>query len=263
MKVFSFGGGVQSTAALILAAQGKIDYQHFVFANVGAKAENPDTIAYINQVSRPFAQKHGIELIEICKRDRHGNPIDLYDHLLRPLRSVDIPMRMSGNGAPGNRNCTEGWKIKTIAKHIKGKFNVLGKGISTDEISRVRTNSGFDWYTVEYPLIDLGISRNQCDRIIYEAGLPQCPKSSCWFCPFKSLRQWQDLKQRQPEEFEKAIALEKTLITRRAGLGKDAVYLTAKGAKYGTTLDELLPDQIELFPEELDLDNCESGFCMV
>ena len=36
LKVFSYGGGVQSTAALVLAAQGKIDYQTFLFCNVGA-----------------------------------------------------------------------------------------------------------------------------------------------------------------------------------------------------------------------------------
>ena len=31
IRVFSFGGGVQSVACLVLAAQGKIDYKTFVF----------------------------------------------------------------------------------------------------------------------------------------------------------------------------------------------------------------------------------------
>ncbi|WP_254897837.1 hypothetical protein [Kitasatospora sp. NA04385] len=35
IRSFSFGGGVQSTAALVLAAQGRIDYRTFLFANVG------------------------------------------------------------------------------------------------------------------------------------------------------------------------------------------------------------------------------------
>src|SRR5258708_98613 len=46
LKVFSFGGGVQSVAALVLAAQGKIDYRHFVFCNVGDDSENPATLEY-------------------------------------------------------------------------------------------------------------------------------------------------------------------------------------------------------------------------
>lgn len=35
LKAFSFDGGVQSTAALVLAAQGKPDYRTFLFCNVG------------------------------------------------------------------------------------------------------------------------------------------------------------------------------------------------------------------------------------
>lgn len=41
LRVFSFGGGVQSTAALVLAAQGEIDFTAFIFANVGADSEHP------------------------------------------------------------------------------------------------------------------------------------------------------------------------------------------------------------------------------
>jgi 3'-phosphoadenosine 5'-phosphosulfate sulfotransferase (PAPS reductase)/FAD synthetase len=47
IRVFSYGGGVQSTAALVLAAQGVIDYHTFLFANVGEDSENPDTLAYV------------------------------------------------------------------------------------------------------------------------------------------------------------------------------------------------------------------------
>ena len=60
LKVFSYGGGVQSTAALVLAAQGRIDYQTFLFCNVGADSENPETLEYVEQVARPFAARHGL-----------------------------------------------------------------------------------------------------------------------------------------------------------------------------------------------------------
>src|SRR5947209_1941983 len=49
LKVFSFGGGVQSTAALVLAARGEIDYQTFLFANVGGDSENPETLRYVRE----------------------------------------------------------------------------------------------------------------------------------------------------------------------------------------------------------------------
>lgn len=50
VNVFSFGGGVQSTAVLVLQATGRLprDYDHFVFANVGNDSEHPDVINYYN-----------------------------------------------------------------------------------------------------------------------------------------------------------------------------------------------------------------------
>ena len=44
LRAVSYGGGVQSTALLVLAAERKIDFPLFVFANVGDRAENPDPI---------------------------------------------------------------------------------------------------------------------------------------------------------------------------------------------------------------------------
>ena len=41
LRVFAHGGGVQSTAALVLSAQGRIDFPVHLFANVGDGSENP------------------------------------------------------------------------------------------------------------------------------------------------------------------------------------------------------------------------------
>src|SRR5947209_5246716 len=54
IRVFSYGGGVQSTAALVLAAQGKIDYPTFLFCNVGADSENPETLTYVEQYAKLY-----------------------------------------------------------------------------------------------------------------------------------------------------------------------------------------------------------------
>src|SRR5579884_1939247 len=105
LKVFSFGGGVQSTAALVLAAQGRIDYRTFLFCNVGEDSENPDTLAYVSEVAKPFAAQHGLDLIELCKVRRDGSIDTVYSTMTRPgSRSIGIPVHMS-NGAPGRRAC--------------------------------------------------------------------------------------------------------------------------------------------------------------
>ena len=58
---------MQSTACLILAAEGKIPYKRFVFANVGEESENPLTLEYIKTYSKPFAEANGLILDEIYR----------------------------------------------------------------------------------------------------------------------------------------------------------------------------------------------------
>jgi hypothetical protein len=262
--VFSCGGGVQSSACLVLAAQGRIPYRTFIFANVGDKAESPDTIAYINAVLKPYAAEHGIEWIDIQRRRRDGTPVDLYEELHRPIRSIDIPIRVA-NGSPGNRNCTVEFKIKPIAKWIKRNAPncILGKGISTDEPHRATPARESDGYTSAYPLIELGISRSNCLQIVADAGLPQPPKSACWFCPYKTTDGWTIMRREKPELFEASARLERFLNTKRAAMGKDAVYLSGRGASKALPLERVIPDQLGLQMEWIDeQDGCESGYCM-
>jgi len=260
--VFSCGGGVQSTACLVLAAEGKIPYKTFIFSNVGNKAESPATIRYIDEVLKPYAAKHGIDWIDVGWVDRSGHQRDLYEELLTQERSINIPAYMPG-GMPGNRNCTVHYKIKPIAKWIKNNAPdcVLGKGISTDEPHRATPSRESDGYTSAYPLIELGISRADCLEIARKAGIPQPPKSSCWFCPFKTTDQWTTMRREQPELFERAAALERTLQDRRKALNKDMVYISSIGGRKERNLRDVIPEQLSLFnwePEE----GCESGYCM-
>lgn len=262
--VFSCGGGVQSTAALALAVQGRIQYRTFVFANVGDKAESPDTLRYVKDILKPFALKHGIEWIDVAWIDRQGRQRDLLDDLLQQERSINIPAYMPG-GMPGNRKCTEYFKIKPIAKWIKANAPgcTLGKGISTDEPHRATPTRESDGYVSAYPLIELGISRSDCLRIAADAGLPQPPKSSCWFCPFKTTEQWVRMRREQPKLFGKAVELEQILQERRLNLGKDPVYLSGIGGRKELVLDQVIPNQLGLFAEWIDeQDACESGYCM-
>lgn len=224
MKIFSFGGGVQSVACLVLAAQEKIDYRTFVFANVGDDTENPDTIKYINEIARPYAESNGIKLVTLEPK------VTLWQKLWRNDRSVPIPIRMS-NGAPGNRSCTIDFKIKPIARYAKKQGAtpeqkaIIGIGISTDEIIRAKPNR-IEWLRSEWPLIDLNLNRNDCKILIAKAGLPVPPKSSCFFCPFQKLTQWQKLYDEQNDLFQKSVELEQFLIEKRLKMGRDALYLT-------------------------------------
>jgi hypothetical protein len=265
--VFSCGGGVQSTACLVLAAQGKIPYRTFIFANVGDRAESPATLAYICDHLKPYAAAHGIEWVDVQRKRRDGTPVDLYDHLHRPIRSIDIPVRMS-NGSPGNRNCTTEFKIRPIAKWIKANAPgcTLGKGISTDEPHRATPSRESDGYTSAYPLIELGYSRSDCLRVAVDAGLPLPPKSSCWFCPYKTTSQWVEMRRTDPALFGRVAQLERHLNAKRQTIGKDAVYISAVGASRRKGIADAVPDQLNILDAVPDWieeqDGCESGYCM-
>lgn len=256
-RAFSYGGGVQSTAALVLAARGDIDFPLFLFANVGDDSENPATLTYVDTIAKPYAQEHGIELVELCKTDT------LMQRIQRSKTSVPIPVRMSGSGAIGTRQCTQRFKMAPIAAELKRRGATkaipatLGLGISLDEFQRMRSEAPFAHERLAYPLIERSMDRQDCLNVIVREGLPTPPKSSCYFCPFHAAVQWRDLRREQPDLFAKAVELERTLNERRRALGKDAVWLSAALRP----LDEAFADdgQLSLFD---DAPSCDiGGYC--
>lgn len=260
IRTFSNGGGVQSTAALVLSAQRQIDYPIHLFANVGDDSEHPATLAYVRDVAMPYAAAHGIEFVELRKSPA-GKERTLYGVLTRDgSRSINIPMRMNTTGAPGTRSCTSDFKIRRIAAWLKVRGAttdqpaITGLGISLDEYQRMRLDSGIAWQRLEYPLIDLRLSRQDCMNIIERAGLPIPPKSSCWFCPFHSLTEWRRLKEHEPALFQKSADLERLINDRRAALGRDPMWLTRMLVP--------LEQAVQGTQHELDFDACESGYCM-
>lgn len=259
MRVFSFGGGRQSMSVLVLAAQGRLQYDAFLFSNVGEKAENPETLRYFREVALPYAQAHGIELVEVARRyHKTGEQRDLYDHLVGDIRTIAIPAYM--DGGQGNRKCTNEWKRAVIARWLKqhgatpAAPATVGIGFSLDEYQRMNTDSGIPWVVNEWPLIDLRMTLEDCRRVIRDAGLPEPPKSSCWFCPYKRHGEWLKMRQEQPGLFDRAVALEKRINEKRTMIGKDTMYLH----RSLRPLDQI-GEQMTFDFEE----NCESGYCMI
>lgn len=271
-RYFSFGGGQQSTAALVLAATGRIAARTFLFANVGDDSEDPRTLRYIEEYAKPYAAEHGLELVELRRIMQtgpdKGHERTLLQDVTRPdSRSIRIPMRMAG-GAPGNRGCTEQWKREVIARETRRRGATpqqpaeLGIGISVDEIGRAK-DSNIPHQRHAFPLLDLGLRRTDCQRIIRDAGLPVPPKSACWFCPMKTPENWRELRREQPQLFAAACDLEAHAIAKRAtmtdrsGQPKDPVYLT----RFGRPLAEAIPEGVDLLPLDDEDEGCDSGMC--
>lgn len=261
VRVVSYGGGVQSTAMLVLAATGRIDFRTFLFANVGDDSEHSATLAYVHDVAMPYAAEHGIELHELHRTRRDGSTETLYGRLTKPgSRSLPIPVRMS-NGAPGTRSCTADFKIRVTGRWLKEHGAnaddpaTVALGISVDEMHRANARRAEPHENVVYPLLDLGLRRSDCMRVITAAGLPMPEKSACWFCPFHRPSRWQEMRRREPALFERAAQLEDLLNARRDELGKDHVYMTDRGVP----LRQAIPvGQDVLFDDDA---SCDGGWC--
>lgn len=266
LRSFSYGGGTQSTAALVLAARGDLDYQTFLFANVGEDSERPATITYVREVAKPFADLHGIELVEIRKRLRDGTPQTLMEYIDRSERSVPIPVRMGRDGAPGQRTCTAEFKIRVIEKELRRRGATqedkatVGIGISLDEWQRAGSaeDPRSKYQLRAYPLLDLRLDRADCEQIIRSAGLPLPPRSACYFCPFHTAEEWRRMARNEPDLFERACQLEDKMHARGVALGRGEFFLT----RYGTPLRDLFHgNELSLFEDERDI-ACDAGHCM-
>jgi len=265
MRVFSFGGGVQSMSALVLSAQQKLPYTHFIFSNVGDDSENPDTIAYIHDVAMPYASQHGLHIVEVKRDVKEGKPTTLLQETLQNPNNIPIPMYI--NGQPAKRICTSDWKINVVNKWMRDhagatKTNrlTIGVGISIDESHRMRSDDPkrYPYTMIEYPLVDLRMTRTDCRDVIAKAGLAMAPKSSCWFCPFKKKHEWIEMRSTHPHLFAQAIYLED--VTRAKHTKYRHVTLTSSMIP----LDQAIPFETKnMFEgEDTNWDFCESGYCM-
>lgn len=190
---YSYGGGVQSTAMLVLAAQGYLPRGPFLFSNVGDDSEHPATMVYVREVAFEYAARHDIEIHELHripqKGPKKGKPETLYGRLMEPgSRSLPIPVRMPDTGAPGTRACTADFKIRVVARWLKEHGATpenpvqVGIGISTDEYQRAnerRADQAFhtvglwsDWQlaTLRH---DPASGTPECDALVACASAPE------------------------------------------------------------------------------------------
>lgn len=285
IRIFSFGGGVQSHGVLALQALGRMPqpYDYFVFANVGADSENPDTLDYIEKYTKPFCEAHDIKFVEVQKMRGRGKankaPETLLEAINRDNRSVPIPAYMGDSGAPGNRSCTQNFKVEVVdglCKQNDYTHVEMGFGISVDELRRVRHTEWHDRQQKtkpfgllkkrEYPLVDLRLTRADCLDIIASVGLPKPPKSSCWFCPYVKLSECSTMAKTKPALFQQVIEVEETINHKRAKIGRDDLFLSNKlvpiaqaVAEYDAKHDA---PKLDLPFEDETGDICEEGVCM-
>jgi hypothetical protein len=276
--VISYGGGVQSTALVVLAATHDPAFEAAVggpvdaalFCNVGDDSEHPAALEWVRDVVTPWAAERGFPVHELDRVRRDGTTETLMGRMVREgSKSLPIPVRGSETGAPGKRSCTADFKIAVIGKWLKANGASRDSradvciGISTDEIQRAGRQVVEPHLVRLYPLIALGLDRSACQQINVDTFGRPAPKSSCFFCPFHRPAVWAEMRRDEPDLFARSAALEATLNERRIDRGMSPVYLT----RFGKPLDEAIPEaQTPLFAgdgHDIGEAGCDEGVCFV
>ncbi len=226
-RALSLGAGVQSSVLALLLSRGDqrlVDAGYpkpdlAVFADTGWE---PD---YVYEHLDWLETQLDFELIRVSDGNLREN--------LRRAKTVtghdfvDVPMFVTNpDGGAGilRRQCTNHYKIRPIHRAVreraggkrgrpfpKNTHAEMWLGISTDEIVRMKP-SREPWTVHRWPLIDIGMSRQDClDWFESEYPDRHLPRSACVICPYRSDAHWQEMREYEPESFDEAVAFDRWL----------------------------------------------------
>lgn len=221
LRALSLGAGVQSSVIALMAAKGEIQAPDVaIFADT--QSEPQSVYAWLDWLEGqlPFpvirathgslAESEGRRMV----RKRDGAQ---YVKVNAPYWAWDPEKQTSGG--PMGRNCTRDFKVRVINRTLRKMLGIFNKktpsgvlaeswlGISTDEASRMKPSRD-PWVQIKWPLIDLGMSRQDCIDWAKRNSIPEPPRSACVFCPFHSPEEWMRLQTEEPSAYEAAAAHE-------------------------------------------------------
>jgi 3'-phosphoadenosine 5'-phosphosulfate sulfotransferase (PAPS reductase)/FAD synthetase len=190
-----YGGGVNSTALAILLVQEKLpQYKPWlpIFGDTGN--EKQETYWFVSVFEKWLCDR-GKDLIKVSG----------------PMTVLEKWQHDKITGSTRTRSCTDHAKTRPIDRYIKehgGGIKLIA--FDAGEPNRAKPNPKH-----RYPLIDLGIDRNDCIGIIREAGLPVPVKSGCWHCPFLRVADIIELGRSQPRKLDIIEKLESEALKHR------------------------------------------------
>lgn len=243
--VWSYGGGTQSVAIVLLIERGELPKPECIVIS-NTTREATETWEYTITNVLPIFERIGLSL-EITTS--HGR-MYYHDDDTLPL----IPAYTSSGQI--RLFCSAEWKRDEVYRYLRSKGYgpkrpvILWLGMSLDEVHRMKPGKR-KWATTHFPLIqDRKTYRGECIQIVLDAGLPPPPKSSCWMCPYRLNPQWRRLREHYPSDWRKAVQLDCAIRKRDSQhnlyLHKDAIPL----------------DLVDLErPQESLFDGCDGGYC--
>jgi hypothetical protein len=158
---------------------------------------------------------------------------------------IHIPFWTS-DGGPLYRQCTEYFKIWPVRRRIRELLGYhpskpphpsLGSaeswlGFTLDEYTRM-TKSRVKFIIHRWPLIERGMTRQDCVDYLVERNLPVPPKSACVCCPYRSASKWIEIRRNAPDDWRAAVEFDEAIrhnpLAVRAGSTVDQLYIWREG----------------------------------
>lgn len=259
LRVLSLGGGTQSCALALMSAAGELPrLDHVVFADTHgelpetyaylwylagrlAEAQIPLHVVSAGDLEADLlvdvpTSKNPTPPVHVLNPDGTKGRIGQYrcsfDYKRQPV-TREVKRLCGGRGA---------WKRAMVEQWIGFSLDETGRMKQADgcrcghnrtarngkTMTRVHTAGGctrceceaFDpWLTNRWPLVELGMRREDTIRWFADRGHPPPPRSACWFCPNSGQERWQYLKTNHPDLWGRAVTLDETL---RGGGGFNA-----------------------------------------
>lgn len=216
--IISLGAGVQSSTMALMAAHGEITPMPdaAIFADTLEPQNVYKWLDWLEpQLPFPSIRTGRPNIIKNALAIRNSKKTGL-DYM--QLRIPAFTLNAKGEKGTLWRQCTSFWKIEMIRKEVaqyKAEGVTMWKGISTDEAHRQK-DSDKKWIQHYYPLIEMGMSRQDCLDWMEAKGYPQPPRSACYFCPYHSDAEWIRLKRDEPDDFQRAIEFERAMQSQMA-----------------------------------------------
>lgn len=221
LTIQSTGAGVQSTAIALLIDDGALPKPDAaIFADTGW--EPAEVYDQVDRLAELY-ERNGVAFYRVAQGNLREDAIDP-EH-----RYASIPYFVrnpDGSEGMGRRQCTSEYKLAPITRKIrellgakaphfrrvpKGRVAEQWVGFSTDEVARAnrrKDSQGVSYLTTRYPLLDLEMSRRDCEKYLANRGWGHTVKSACIGCPFHGNAQWRELRDNHPDEWADAVAFD-------------------------------------------------------
>lgn len=278
LYVLSYSGGVQSTVMLHMALRGEMssligDGSRLVVLNADPGMENTETYSHVAMM-RELCEERGVFFKTVDGPNLYLDLLALRDN---GATRIDNPPYWTRNRDTGKRGrlrqaCTQVYKIAPMDREVRRQLSerygigITSKripprsvikliGFSADEQHRV-SEPGQKYVRFAYPLIDAGLTKQDCLDYLRDIGQPIPPRSVCNACFANDAAYFRAMAKERPADFAQAVAVDESVRDLTQVGVQDEVFVSHTLRPVAELAgDETIPDLEEW--------SCDSGYCFL